>query len=129
MRPASDLLRPPAVALVLVGVLNLLIGGYSLLSFCVNTSTGHGPRGDAGAVATAVGFQVLALLALIAAPVIVAGGLQAMQARSYGLVRAAAFLVMIPVTSCCFLLGIPVGVWLLATLNRPGVEDSFDQPV
>jgi hypothetical protein len=128
VRPASDLLRPPAVAIIVVGVLNLLVGGYSLLSFCLNLNAARSPSGNAGAVATSISFQVVALLGVLTAPVIVAGGLQALQARSYGLVRAAAFLAMIPGVSCCFFLGIPAGVWLLATLNRPGVTESFEDP-
>ena len=48
-----------------------------------------------------------------------------LQGKSLGLVRISAILAMIPVTSCCCVVGIPVGIWTLRILKKPQVEAHF----
>lgn len=126
MPPPYDVLRPPAIALIAVAAVNLVVGGLALLSFAVNLSAGRSPTGDVGAVLTSLSFQVLALVEVATAPVIAAGGIRMLQVRSYNLVRVAALLAMIPGVTCCFVLGIPAGIWTFAVLNWPGVIAAFE---
>lgn len=74
--------------------------------------------------ATILGYGV-AIVTLAASPVIIFGALQMMRAGSYRMSVTAAVLSVIPFSSCCFLLGIPVGVWALVALKSPGARDIF----
>jgi len=125
--PPYAVLRPPAVALLLVAAVNLLVGGLALTSFAINPLGGRSPTGDVGAMATTLGFQLLAMIELLTAPIIAAGGIQMLRVRSLALVRVAAILAMIPGVTCCFVVGIPVGIWTIAVLNWPSVIDSFEE--
>ncbi len=127
MPPPHEVLRPPAIALIVVAAVNLLVGGLALVSFAINPSIGRSPTGDLGATATSVSFQLLALIEVATAPLIAAGGIQMLRVRSLALVRAAAVLAMIPGVSCCFVVGIPAGIWTIAVLNWPRVIDAFEE--
>jgi len=65
------------------------------------------------------------LLALIAAPIIIYGAIQMMKGRKLGLAKASAILAIIPFTSCCFLIGVPIGIWALTVLSKPDVKAFF----
>lgn len=71
---------------------------------------------------------VAAFLSLVLAPVVVYGASRMMKLTSYKMSRAAAVLALIPCTSCCFLVGIPMGIWALIVLNKPEIRQAFDQP-
>jgi hypothetical protein len=53
------------------------------------------------------------------------GAMQMRQLKSFGLAMASAILVMLPCAGCCCLLGLPVGIWALVTLNKPEVKSAF----
>jgi hypothetical protein len=53
------------------------------------------------------------------------GALQMRQLKSFGLAMTSAILVMLPCAGCCCLLGLPVGIWALVTLNKPEVKSAF----
>lgn len=65
-------------------------------------------------------------LGTLISPLIIYGATRMYAARSYAMARLAAILALIPVTSCCFVLGIPVGIWSLRVLRRPEVKAAFD---
>lgn len=125
-------LKIPAIGLIIVGALNAIIGVLTLLSGLVRLGGSGGssvPRGSAGET---FGFYVgtlivygSGLLALIAAPVIIYGAIQMMKGRKLGLAKASAILAIIPFTSCCFLFGIPIGIWALTVLSKPDVKTFF----
>ena len=126
-------LKTPAVGLIVVGAANAVIGVLSLLSGLVRLA-GIGGRGSVpsrgGAenlgfyVGTLMGYGI-SLLALIAAPVIIYGAIQMMRGRKLELAKASAILAIVPFTSCCFLIGIPVGIWALTVLSKPDVTAFF----
>lgn len=57
--------------------------------------------------------------------VMLIGALKMMKVQSWGLALAAAILVMLPCGSCCCLLGIPLGIWVIVLLNKPEVKAAF----
>jgi len=52
-------------------------------------------------------------------------GVKMRRLESYGLCMTASILAMIPCLSCCFLAGLPVGIWALVVLSKPEVKDFF----
>lgn len=135
MQPTNDALqkvRPPAIALILVGSMNgglalmLLASGLLRLVGLIDT----GPSPTAGAertgylIGTFAGYAV-AFVCLALAPIIIFGGIKMMKGQKFGLARAAAVLAILPLTSCCFLAGIPVGIWTLIVLAKPEVKALF----
>ena len=70
----------------------------------------------------AVGFS---LLSFVGGAFIVAGSLQMMKQRSYGLAVTAAILAMVPPLSPCCCLGLPIGIWALVVLLNPEVRREF----
>jgi hypothetical protein len=125
-------LRGPATALILAGSLNGMIGLLALLGGLMRLSGIGGreslPVEDAeriGYMTSTVVTYSMSLLSLLVAPVIVYGAVQMMKAKNYRAARIAAILVIIPFTSCCFLVGIPMGVWALVTLGKPEVKAAF----
>jgi hypothetical protein len=49
-----------------------------------------------------------------------------MKLRSRGLALTASILAMIPFTSPCCLLGLPVGIWSMLVLSKPEVSAAFE---
>lgn len=68
-------------------------------------------------------FQVV--LGIATNIVMLIGALKMMKVQSWGLSLAAAILVMLPCSSCCCLLGIPLGIWVIVLLNKPEVKAAF----
>src|SRR5262245_11958436 len=130
--PSSQIqqkLNAPAIGLIVTGGLNALLAVLELLSGLLRLTRGlqsENIASDAerlGYVAgTFLGYGVGAL-SLVLSPVIIAGGVALLRGKSLGLVRTAAILAIIPVTSCCFIVGIPVGIWVLMTLKKPEVQE------
>ena len=57
--------------------------------------------------------------------VIFYGGLKMKSLENHGLAVATGVLAVIPCTSPCCLLGIPVGIWALVVLSKPEVKSAF----
>jgi hypothetical protein len=58
-------------------------------------------------------------LSLVAAPMIIYGAVKMLNGSSYGWAKASSILAIIPFTSCCFLIGAPIGIWALVVLSNP----------
>ncbi len=56
---------------------------------------------------------------------VVVGALKMQRLQSWGLSMTSAILVMLPCAGCCCLLGLPVGIWAVLTLNKPEVKAAF----
>ena len=56
------------------------------------------------------------------------GALQMLKLRSYGWSLAASVLALIPCTSPCCFLGLPIGIWALVVLSRPEVKAALGRP-
>ena len=123
-------LRGPARALIIAGSLNGVIGILALLG---GLFSGIGRREGLpvdeteriGYVTGIVITDSASLISLLLAPVIIYGAVQMMKAKNYRAARIAAILVIIPFTSCCFLVGIPMGIWALVILGKPEIKAAF----
>jgi hypothetical protein len=136
-------LRAPAIGLIIAGSLNGVTGLLALLSGLFRLTGIAGketlPSDQAekmGFMIGTIGSYIVSLLSLVLAPVIIYGAVQMMQGKKPGLAKIAATLAIVPVTSCCFLIGIPIGMWSLVVLAQPEVKaifsgeapDSIDRP-
>jgi hypothetical protein len=60
------------------------------------------------------------------AVLIIVGGIKMLKLENYALSMAAAIVAMIPCcSSCCCLIGLPMGIWALVALNDPNVKIAF----
>jgi hypothetical protein len=62
------------------------------------------------------------VVGLVLAPVIVSGGMEMLSGTGYTKARRAAVLAMLPITSVCCVLGLPLGLWAFVTLNDTEVR-------
>jgi hypothetical protein len=114
----------PGIGLIIVGVLSVL----SSLGACGLNIVALIPIIDAGAggeaLAQVVGQIFGALIGLVCAGVIIAGGAKLMKGESYNLSMAAAVLAMVPCCSgICCIAGLPIGIWAIISMTK--VKDQF----
>jgi hypothetical protein len=146
---AASKVSGPAIALIVVGVINVLLALWGLFN---NTraiiagpgaieaqmteqqrqqmdqlkSQGFDPQmimkfAQAGG---AVGL-VFNVIQVAAAAVIIIGAQKMKNLQSRGMAMSASIVAMIPCVSSCCLIGLPIGIWALVTLNDPNVRASF----
>jgi serine/threonine protein kinase len=143
---ARQLVAGPAVALMVLGILHMLplvvgcvvavpVGIYwatpmtALLTAAAPAQVGlpAGPAPLLGMV-TAIGPWEIVILALVlnlpAAVLILLAGIQMRRLQGYGLCMAGAVIALLPCGSF-WLVGIPIGIWALLTLNKPEVKAGF----
>jgi tRNA A-37 threonylcarbamoyl transferase component Bud32 len=120
-------LNGPAAGLVITGLV-LLIEGIFCLIYAIQlmknydmpileSMPGSGPLSPAF-------IALIGLVGVLLAAVIFAGARKLVRLESYGLVRAAIILAMLPFSYHC-LLGFPVGLWALLVVTRRGVQTAF----
>lgn len=110
-------LGPPARLLLAVALSGILLGFVLFMMSAFNAS--EGPE--------TLGLKMLGSLMAIAASLLVAAGAYRMlQLRSYPLVVFSAVLAVSPCFFPCCFLGLPIGIWALAVLNRPDVRAAFE---
>jgi hypothetical protein len=71
------------------------------------------------------GGRIMNVVSLGLDGLMIYGALQMRQLKNFGLAMASSIIVMIPCAGCCCLLGLPVGIWALVTLNKPEVKSAF----
>lgn len=130
---SKAVLKAPAIALIVAGTINgaiaflTLVGGVFRLVAGIESL----PDNEAerfGFIFGTVITYVIALVALVAAPLIIYGGIKMLNGERIGIVKTAAVLSILPLTSCCFLIGIPIGIWVLVVLRKPEVLQVFEGP-
>ncbi len=127
---AGNAVKPPAIGLIVVGALNALMGLLWIagLILRVTNVVSSDAMGDAGAAYRVGGYfaEVIYFFNLVASPIILVGAINMLKGRKYTSAKMAAILAMIPAVSCCFLFGVPVGVWALIVLGKPEVKAFFE---
>lgn len=124
--------RPPAIALIVIGALNGGLGLMTLASGLLRLvgaiDTGPGPMNGAERtgylIGTFAGYAVGGI-SLLLAPMVIFGGIKMMKGQKLGLARAASVIAMLPIASCCFIAGLPIGIWALIVLSKPDVKAFF----
>lgn len=134
---AQAKVQPAAMTLLISSIVFLVIRGFVLifsvfgLSFVaaqpgIGGGAAQGGNTDATmAVAQLISGIVGNMIVLICGIVVVMGALKMRQLQSRSLAMAAAIMSMIPCTSPCCLIGLPVGIWCLVVLNDPAVKSVY----
>ncbi len=128
---AGDEVNGPGIALIVLGAINivlalgrmaLMVTGFGMSAFQ------SGSNEMEKAVLAFFGTFGLAILGigLIGGLVILFGGIKMRNLQSYGLCMTANIIAMIPCVSCCFVIGIPIGIWGLVVLSKPEVKNLFN---
>jgi heme/copper-type cytochrome/quinol oxidase subunit 3 len=120
-------LRPPAFLLLCVGLLNITFC-FALAAVLAFKLRMPWAVAGAGAPPTDTGptlpVMVVLALALLWSGITVWGSLHAMRLGRYGPAILSAVAAMVPPSITCFV-GLPIGIWMLVVLNRPGVKSAF----
>jgi hypothetical protein len=125
---AADKVNGPAMALMILAGLNLALGAFGLLMNLLGSSmmmAQGGPEQAFGNMFSGALGAVSSSLGILISGVIFYGGLKMKRLENHGLAVAASILAIIPCTSPCCLLGIPVGIWALVVLSKPEVKSAF----
>ena len=128
-RPAQ--VQPAASCLIVAAAFNAALGLLGIISQLIQLSNPARSQ-ITGSEATKIGYvtgQFIAssnfFLSLVAAPIIIYGAVKMLKGSSYGWAKAASILAIVPFTSCCFLIGAPIGIWALVVLSKPEVKMFF----
>jgi len=112
------------MGLIAVGLVNALIGVLAVLQLLLKLTNAEQTTRVFESEARRLGYMfgfffwpLLMFLGTLISPLVIYGGARMYAAKSYAMARLAAILALIPVTSCCFVLGIPVGIWSLIVLR------------
>lgn len=124
-------LKTPATAMLVYGIINGSVGFLALAGGVFRLFSGGEdlPVQEAERIGFIFGTVVtygIAFGSLAVAPFVIYGAVQMMGGKKYGIAKAAAILSFVPITSCCFVIGIPVGIWCFVVLRRPDVRDLFE---
>lgn len=128
--PAGDAVRGPAICTLILSGLNILasLAGIVWLAFQRKLPALAGmPEQNLELQRNIAMFVSIPanIVGLCLAAVCVFGGVQMLKLRSYGLAMTTAILMLIPCGTCCCLLNIGVGIWLLVVLAKPEVKAAF----
>ena len=125
---AAEKVNGPALALMILAGLNLALGAFGLLLNLLGSSMSmfqNGPEQVFGNMFSGVVGVASSSLGILLSAVIFYGGLKMKRLENHGLAVAASILAIIPCTSPCCLLGIPVGILALVVLTKPEVKSAF----
>ena len=127
---ALDQVSGPGVGLIVVGAINILLSLAMIAMMVANIgmSALQSTSNEAEKILRNTGgtFNVLFFsITLLIGILMLFAGVKMRRLESYGLCMTASILAMIPCLSCCFLAGLPVGIWALVVLSKPEVKDFF----
>lgn len=144
----SGIVKPPAIALIVVGVVNTLLSLWGVARSAMNMMGGAAMAAqkdqlinqwrEAGMnedqiqqLAPLIEFLmgpaglILNGIGLVFGIVILLGGVRMKELTNRGFALTASIMAMIPCISQCCLIGLPIGIWALVVLNRDDVKRSF----
>jgi hypothetical protein len=127
---AQAMVSGPATGLMVVGILCVLA---SLIGVISNLFGGSGPTPEELPPQLRAYFQtmsgplgvVMNLVALALGGFFIFASRKMKRLESYGMVMTATILSMLPCTSSCCCVGLPVGIWILIVLAKPEVKSAF----
>ena len=132
---ALNLVSGPATGLLIVGILCALASLWGMISNLLGI--GFGAAGAAPPpnmppqftqyiqmMSGGVGL-VINIIALALAGLYIFASVKMRKLESYGLVMTATILSMLPCTSSCCCVGLPIGIWILVVLAKPEVKAAF----
>ena len=123
----------PAIGLIVLGILGLLMSALGLLQGALDPQSlidAGMPAEDAPRIAELLSgplVKVLSLAGILTCAFITWAGFQMLKLQSWTACVIANILVMVPCfTSCCCVLGIPLGIWGLVLLFNADVKRAFE---
>jgi GYF domain 2 len=133
---AQSKVTGPAIGLMVIGGLVILGAILGIISSAVGGGTPtptHTGNPDLDRLLLQIQSQtsgvwniVQEILMFAIGGFLIFSGIKMKKLESYGLAMTANILAMIPCfTSCCCLIGIPIGIWGLVVLNKPEVKGAF----
>jgi hypothetical protein len=131
---ARQKVNGPGIALMVVGIISILValaGAANNIVQMVSGNVGELPpeippqmrqiiRSTSGPVGLVMNFLGIALGGFS-----IFASMKMRKLENFGLVMAATILSMIPCTSGCCCVGLPVGIWILIVLLKPEVKSAF----
>lgn len=135
-RLAQDAVQGPATGLLITGILGaiaVLIGAAFAIFGGANMAA-PGPELPPEmrqmmqmikSMQSPAMIAIDSLVKLAVAGLIIFASLKLKRLESFPLVVTAAILAMVPCTSPCCCVGLPVGIWVLVAIMRPEVKSSF----
>jgi hypothetical protein len=123
---ARAILSPPAIALLIVGLLGLMVNCFRLARGITipEESKALFKQLQVEPPAAEDVAKVIAAFTVVDV-VVVLGAIQMLRARMYPLAITGTLLAMIEIASGCCCLGLPVGIWSLVVLLRGDVRALF----
>ena len=128
----QDKVKLPAIGLIVLGALGALMAVWGMVAGGVDAEQLAQldipeEQKDMILKYAGGGGMVMSLLALALDAFVIWAGLQMMKLRAWGAAVAASIVVMIPCfTSCCCVLGLPLGIWSLVVLFNADVKKAFE---
>lgn len=129
---AQNKVNGPAIGLMVTAILGILT---ALANMVVNGLGigGVGAAGNPNMPPEAAQIQMLsgamgvvfAILGIIMQVVVLVGALKMKKLEAFGFAMAASIIAMIPCLSPCCIVGLPIGIWALVTLNDAQVKAAF----
>ena len=121
--------QTPGLLLTIVGIVGAVLQAVSILLNLVGVGVGAVGASEmpefVGQMLSGVIGIVFSAIAIGVGVFVAYAGMQMRQLRNYTLSMIGAIVAMIPCLSPCCCLGLPVGIWALVVLFKPGVRDAF----
>ncbi len=131
--PPSEQVSGPAIGLIVTAVFGFVANGIAVLWSLVGSQFQRLPPGMdpelnriIQTMSGAVGI-VSCVVGVILSCLVLYGALQMKRLSSYGWAMTACILAVVPCTSPCCLLGLPIGIWALVVLLKPEVKAALQQ--
>lgn len=129
---AQGLVNGPAIALMIVGILCILASIWGVVSNMIGIGAVGQNRANLPPqfeqymrlMTGPLGIGINVLGVLMGAFFIFAST-KMKKLESYGMVMTATILSMLPCTSSCCCIGLPLGIWILVILAKPEVKSAF----
>lgn len=130
MTSAEEKVNAPGIALMVVGVLTILtalgLSGFSLFGLGMGLLNASDPVSFLMSSLTGVAQLVMYLGGIVAGIVIVMAGSRLRGLQSSGMVYAGAVMALLPCCSSCCCLGLPIGIWVIVTMQDDEVKAAFE---
>lgn len=130
-RGPEERVRGPAIGLLVTAGLGIVTNLFGLIWYLIGRPLGKLPAelGDEVAEKLVQLSSMLgifgSLLGLAISALVAYGAVQMLRLRSFGWSMAASILALIPCTSPCCLVGLPIGIWALVVLRQAEVKAAF----
>jgi hypothetical protein len=124
---AADVVAGPAIGLLVVAILELVLGVFSLVFNLLGASMMPArPMPNEAWMTMFSGAMgaAAAVFGMCLAGIILFGAIKMKRMENYGLAMAASIVALLPCSVCC-VIGLPIGIWALVVLSKPEVKSAF----